>query len=72
METDQGALETELDPDLDLAFPLALVWMFDLPGLAFDPGFQWHFVEVALDLAHPFGFGLAFVLERGFDWAFDL
>lgn len=72
METDQGALETELDPDLDLAFPLALVWMFDLPGLAFDPGFQWHFVEVALDLAHPFGFGLAFVLERAFDWAFDL
>lgn len=72
METDQGVLETVLDPDLDLAFPLALVWMFDLPGLAFDPGFQWHFVEVALDLAHPFGFGLAFVLERAFDWAFDL
>lgn len=72
METDQGALETVLDPDLDLAFHLALVWMFDLPGLAFDPGFQWHFVEVALDLAHPFGFGLAFVLERAFDWAFDL
>lgn len=67
METDQGALGTVLDPDLDLAFPQALVWMFDLPGWAFDPGFQWHFVEVALDLAHPFGFGLASVLDQPFD-----